>query len=1001
MVIKSLSIVFSLISGIAIGLLLLAISMLFWINDAPRSIPLISSALEDKIDSIPGINATIKDTILAWDHERHRASLRIYDVEINEDDNQFHITIPEVKVTLSFLHLLHGVISPSDIVLIAPEFHVKSTFKPATNSSFQFHQILALLIQKKHYLPNSIVADNMQFYVEEGDKESLWTIRQASINTAYGLQKLSLSSNLIVAKDNRESSLATNTSLFEDGHNLISMDFTNFPSDWVTPYVPVSQFIPGTNATLILSGKGMVEISDNGTIEKAGVSLNDTSGIITSDHFSNPFQFQNLSMSAAINGSHATLSHFQSKMADGSTIGLSGSYTTEGENKGLDMTATVSDFSLKNIATYWPVNFVPNVRHWVTTRISTGIAPKATGHFIIKPQYVKDRSFPKGTIDSTVEFNGGDLTYNDHLPKITQASGIVHFGETGIDIDIHHATTLHSLLESSHLFVPYLPKDITEKKIITVDTSIKGPVGDMIAFIPEKSQHMAMDLNSITGNSVTKIKLSIPLSHTLAPTINDIGFNVHGTLTDIASPSIAYHLPLSQGLFSLDFNGKAVTLSGKAHIDNYDTDLTLTSQIDNGLPTTSEITFSSIIDEGNAGPLDEYVTDGNFKTNATIHFSGKKTDFTTNVDFHNAEINFDELGFSKDADKNMVLSATGVMTPQGVSVTKFNISADDLSATGSFSLGSDLKTIPYVEITSLKSGNNDISLNYSKNNTSQHLLVTGKQLDLSTINYSKLLDKTSSNTALTLSADVSDIRMKNGEHFSHTTTKATCLPNHCTSILFSSILRERDTVTINLETAGNTRNLELRSSNGGALADAFNISTSILGGNLQIDAKDTGNGHFVGKTELSNFTVTKAKLLTRILTLSSLHGILNLLQGQGIFFDKLSAPFTYANNVLTVTDGKALGTSLGMTVAGPIDLRHNTLNLKGTIVPAVYGFNSLIGRVPLVGDALMGGQGQGIIAVNYSVQGNYEDAQTTVNPLSILTPGFLRNLFKVFDAKRP
>ena len=42
-----------------------------------------------------------------------------------------------------------------------------------------------------------------------------------------------------------------------------------------------------------------------------------------------------------------------------------------------------------------------------------------------------------------------------------------------------------------------------------------------------------------------------------------------------------------------------------------------------------------------------------------------------------------------------------------------------------------------------------------------------------------------------------------------------------------------------------------------------------------------------------------------------------------------------------------------------------------------------------------------MIAFNYTMKGPIDDPAVTVNPLSALTPGFLRRLFDVFDAPPP
>jgi hypothetical protein len=74
--------------------------------------------------------------------------------------------------------------------------------------------------------------------------------------------------------------------------------------------------------------------------------------------------------------------------------------------------------------------------------------------------------------------------------------------------------------------------------------------------------------------------------------------------------------------------------------------------------------------------------------------------------------------------------------------------------------------------------------------------------------------------------------------------------------------------------------------------------------------------------------------------------------------------------------------------------------MQGTIVPA-YALNSIIGNIPLIGSLLLGGEGQGLFAANYRATGSAADPQVSVNPLSALTPGFLRRLLQPNFGMRP
>jgi hypothetical protein len=82
-----------------------------------------------------------------------------------------------------------------------------------------------------------------------------------------------------------------------------------------------------------------------------------------------------------------------------------------------------------------------------------------------------------------------------------------------------------------------------------------------------------------------------------------------------------------------------------------------------------------------------------------------------------------------------------------------------------------------------------------------------------------------------------------------------------------------------------------------------------------------------------------------------------------------------------------------------LDLRHHTADITGTVVPA-YFFNQLLGDLPLIGKIFSPEKGGGVFAARYSVRGKLSDPKVGVNPLSALTPGFLREGFGLLAPRK-
>ena len=127
----------------------------------------------------------------------------------------------------------------------------------------------------------------------------------------------------------------------------------------------------------------------------------------------------------------------------------------------------------------------------------------------------------------------------------------------------------------------------------------------------------------------------------------------------------------------------------------------------------------------------------------------------------------------------------------------------------------------------------------------------------------------------------------------------------------------------------------------------------------------------------------------------TLYGAVDLLRGPGMGFQKALVPFRWQQRVLYLQSARAFSASLGITAQGDIDLRQHVADVTGTIVPA-YFFNQLLGKIPLLGQLFSPEKGGGVFAARYAVRGRLADPKVSVNPLSALTPGFLRNVFGLF-----
>ena len=195
------------------------------------------------------------------------------------------------------------------------------------------------------------------------------------------------------------------------------------------------------------------------------------------------------------------------------------------------------------------------------------------------------------------------------------------------------------------------------------------------------------------------------------------------------------------------------------------------------------------------------------------------------------------------------------------------------------------------------------------------------------------------------------------------------------------------------------RRVTIDAADAGNLLGGLDITDTIQGGALTVagDFNDTTRDHTLsGTLELTDFRVTRAPALGKLLQAVTLYGLVDALSGPGLSFTRLTAPFQFNDDMLMFHDAMAFSPSLGLTAKGRIDRNADRLDVQGTLVPA-YVFNSLLGRIPFIGGLFSVEKGGGLFAMNYSLRGPADNPTIAANPLSVVTPGILRGMFGMFD----
>ncbi len=109
------------------------------------------------------------------------------------------------------------------------------------------------------------------------------------------------------------------------------------------------------------------------------------------------------------------------------------------------------------------------------------------------------------------------------------------------------------------------------------------------------------------------------------------------------------------------------------------------------------------------------------------------------------------------------------------------------------------------------------------------------------------------------------------------------------------------------------------------------------------------------------------------------------MDGQGLAFDDVDVRFRLTPAQVVVSQASAIGPGLGISIDGLYMLASKQLDLQGVMSPffLVNNIGSFLTR-----------KGEGLFGFSYEIGGMADTPQITVNPLSALTPGVFREIFR-------
>ncbi len=1044
--------------GIFASLAMVVILLIWRLSIGPITLDWAGEYLKAALSSHEkGVEVDFRDAVLIWQKENSDAYSRssglqviFYEVAFTDKKNDFTLKIPQAGARFSGIAMLRGLLAPTDVSIsglsidytLDKEFWVSTNDKSFAerleafveglrNSNSQLFRIIQDLIlpPKSSYAAGYL--SQISFLATKITLNDQLTGQKWAIpNAQLRLQRIETGLSLRLFGDvTVEETHIMPIDMFIVVDNIkkeavTSLKFSRLRPSALAGKVPALSAMATFN--IPASGDIKFTIDKDFNIPLVAFDLSLESGEINpASIYPKPLKVTSAVLSGHIIGSENSIILEEISLLLGQTdINGSGLLYGTLDKPGIAIKADITDLPFLDLKTYWPGQFGKGAYKWIAKNIDAGIVPKGELDVYIKPDMWPDKqnNNPENAISFksmlpadvlTFKFNFNNITahYLRPMPILTNISGVAelnlqtfHMQAQGGNIEQLDVTSADLLFTDIHL---------KGRGNANITLNLDGTVEEILEVIDNKPlgypSKFGIKENSITGHAKAIVSLQFPLLKKIK--LKDVVFDVKADIDGLSIPTLTDSLAIQDGKLNMFVDGKGITAEGNITLNGVNFQAKWLEKFDKDEALPSKYMINGFIEGADWErlhlPFDPYI-EGPVEIDLSLFGkSGNMVEGYGQFNLLKCKSVFAPIGWLKENDKaGQVDFDLRFLGAGEINIHNILLQSEGLEANLEIDLQGDRVTRFFLPKLIMK--DTDIIMLMQWNEEKNYYLssVTGKYFNagpLIEIITASGGDEGEVNLPdFNLDADIEDILTKNNVRLTESELSATYRDEDFTHLNFKGKLPQGKEIAVTIVPKDDNRLLKFSSDNAGEALRGLGLFNIAVGGEIQIIADMVTHEHGVslgGTAEAHNFKVIESPGLSKLLAEKKFIKAQEEMKKEGLSFNKFNMDFRTYNGVMEISNAKARGPMLGITIGGTVDQFYDEINISGTLIPA-DGINSLLSNIPLIGTILTGGKGQGIFAATYNINGSIDDPNVTINPLSALAPGILRSLFSAIGGKK-
>jgi hypothetical protein len=1028
--------------GAALAGLVLLVAFLAWrlIYEGPIHMRFLAPYVEKSIaENNRDFVVSVEDTVLTWAGWPRGLDLRAINLHVKDRRDHDLAILPEVSLTLSARAMMHGLLAPSKVEIISPDlsfwrrrdgvmmFGFQKLEQDQPDPSVQgpsLTKVVEDLLNDSDpnkpagYLRSISILDG-KLAVNDRVAGMRWEAAHVNFEIARNGDG-TLGGHVSAALPQFGApELATATVNLDPKTGKIDADAAFQGLDMATLGLIEPSLTELSGASVILSGRFSLHLDTEGNIAPIDFQVNTANGQISlPGRIKQPLVIKLMQANGVVDFTQDKL-HLEKLALDlgGPSIEVAGDVdgafrgqASDGGAPLLKLALQATKYPADWMDRYWPEGAAENTRTWLVPNIPSGMVEQAKADLTMRLPGASGGPAKVESLKGEMSTSGLTVHYLRPMPPITDGTATATFDAKSFNADITGGRVGNIKLKKGYLHITGLD---AEDQFIKVGGDVAASLPEALTLLdnPRLGYATKLGLRPADSGGDAQVSLDFDFPAEKALGFGQVKIAVSADIQHVAMKKIRFGQDVTDGTLALKLDQNGMRVTGPVNYAGAALDIDW-SEVFAEKADVSEI-FSA---KGRTSTGSRALVGYDFRPwvdgpsdvalKFTRHADGRGL-LEASFDLKDAVLALDFLKWRKEpgvpGKGSLNLRLNG---DHPVDITDLAIAGDGFSIIGGATFAPDGKSIGKLALKKAqfaKTAITDLTADFSNNGTA--VSVGGGVMDVE----SWMVERDKPVTPAQLDAEelkpqrpysiagnLAQVLIAEGDTMTNVTFDLRHDPIWWDKIYFNGVLPGGAPLVFNYASSGQgTHRLQVKTDDGGGAFKTLGIYDSIMGGKLTItgEAKDDAPHRAMkGEMEMTSFRVLHTPFGVRFLSAATLTGLVDALTGEGFLFAGASAKFTKTRGRVDLADFHSAGPSIGLTSKGTIDMDANTVDLKGALVPA-YAFNSILGNIPIIGEFLQGGKGEGLFSATYSVAGDLNNPKIDVNGWSALAPGFLRNMF--------